>query len=291
MKSTIIIGKNSPEPIEVNRFGYGTMRLTGPEIWGEPADRPQALEVLKTALASGVQFFDTADYYGQDITNRLLAEALYPYPKNIVICTKVGGMRKKDKSWHAFLKPENLRASIDNNLKTLKQERIQLVHLRMFDPSPVPFDEALNAMFDMQKQGKIQHVGLSNVNAEQLTYALKGWNIASVENMYGYNQRGAMSGHGNLTHGADDLLHICEQHEIPLIPFFSLQTAQTAEQSKIVELAKRHNVTTAQLNLAWLLHKSDFILPIPGTSKLQHLKENLDSVKINLTKEEMEWLG
>ncbi len=291
MKSTITIGKNSPEPIEVNRFGYGTMRLTGPDIWGEPADRPQALEVLKTALASGVQFFDTADYYGRDITNRLLAEALFPYPNNIVICTKVGGMRKDDKSWHPFPKPENLRASIDNNLKTLRQERIQLVHLRMFDPSPVPFDEALDAMFDMQKQGKIQHVGVSNVNAEQLTYALKGWNIASVENMYGYNQRGAMSGHGNLTHGADDLLHICEQHEIPLIPFFSLQTAHSAEQNKIVELAKRHNVTTAQLNLAWLLHKSDFILPIPGTSKLRHLKENLDSVKINLTKEEMAWLG
>lgn len=291
MKSTITIGKNSPEPIEVNRFGYGTMRLTGPDIWGEPADRPQALEVLKTAAASGVQFFDTADYYGRDITNRLLAEALHPYPKNVVICTKVGGMRKDDKSWHPFIKPENLRASIDNNLKTLRQERIQLVHLRMFNPSPVPFDEALDTMFDMQKQGKIQHVGVSNVNAEQLTFAIKGWNIASVENMYGYNQRGAMSRPGNITYGADDLLEICEQHEIPLIPFFSLQTAQTAEQNKIVELAKKHQVTTSQMNLAWLLHKSDYILPIPGTSKLQHLKENLDSVKIKLTKEEMEWLG
>ncbi|RZK27489.1 MAG: aldo/keto reductase, partial [Hymenobacter sp.] len=148
MSQTITLAPNSANPLTVNRLGYGTMRLTGPGIWGEPADRPQALEILKTAVANGVNFIDTADYYGEDVTNRLIAEALYPYANDLVICTKVGGARKPDKSWIPFGRPENLRTSIENNLHTLRQEQIQLVHFRVIPGGEVSFEESMNAMFE-----------------------------------------------------------------------------------------------------------------------------------------------
>src|SRR6202161_1357861 len=151
---TITIAAKSSHPLTVNRLGYGTMRLTGPEIYGEPANRPEALQILKQAVKSGVNFIDTADYYGEDVTNRLIAEALYPYPADLVICTKVGGARKPDKSWIPYNTPENLRSSIDNNLRTLKLEQISLVHFRVMPGTNVPFKESMDAMFEMQKEGK-----------------------------------------------------------------------------------------------------------------------------------------
>src|SRR6476646_5854895 len=164
----IIIAGKSKNPLKVKRFGYGTMRLTGEGIWGEPANRSEALKILKQCIKSGINFLDTADYYGEDVTNRLIAEALYPYPSDLVICTKVGGARKPDKSWIPFNKPENLRSSIDNNLRTLKLEQITLVHFRIIDGGDVPFKESMHAMFEMQKEGKILHVGVSNVSADEL---------------------------------------------------------------------------------------------------------------------------
>jgi len=290
MHSTITIAPNSAQPLIVNRLGYGTMRLTGPGIWGEPADRPQALEILKTAVASGVNFIDTADYYGEDVTNRLIAEALHPYAKDLVICTKVGGARKPDKSWIPFARPENLRTSIENNLRTLKQEQIQLVHFRVLPGGDVPFAESMGAMYDMQREGKILHVAVSNVTPEELTAALQMGEVASVENMYGYAQRTTLDdGHGETRGG--EVLPLCEQHGIAFVPFFSLVHGLPKAGDKLAEMARQRGVTEAQLNIAWLLHKSPLLLPIPGTSSLGHLRENLAAADIQLSAEDMAHLG
>ena len=287
----ITIAQHSAHPLTVSRLGYGTMRLTGPEIWGEPANRSEALEILKTAVASGVNFVDTADYYGEDVTNRLIAEALHPYPADLVICTKVGATRRPDKSWVPFNTPENLRTAIDNNLRTLKREQIQLVHLRLMGHGAVPLEEQLGAMFEMQREGKILHVGLSNVNREELEAGMKIGDIATVENMYGYAQRTTLSAPYGETRGGEEVLALCEQHGIPLIPFFSLVHGLPNAGDKLVEMAKKHNASEAQINIAWLLHKSPWILPIPGTSSLAHFRENLKAAEIQLSTEDMAFLG
>ena len=289
--STITIAQNSARPLTVNQLGYGTMRLTGPEIWGEPADRPQALAILKKAVESGVTFLDTADYYGEDITNRLIVEALHPYPANLVICTKVGATRRPDKSWVPFNTPTNLRTAIDNNLRTLKREQIQLVHLRLMGHSAVPLDEQLGAMFEMQQEGKIQHVGLSNVTREELEIGLKLGDIATVENMYGYGQRTTLMTPHGASPGGEEVLDLCEQHGIPLIPFFSLVNSLPKADNKIAKIAQKYGATDAQINLAWLLHKSPWMLPIPGTSSLAHFEENMKAANIELSAEDMAYLG
>jgi pyridoxine 4-dehydrogenase len=288
---TITIAQNSTQPLTVNRLGYGTMRLTGPEIWGEPANRPEALEILKTAVASGVNFIDTADYYGEDVTNRLIAEALHPYPSDLVICTKVGATRRPDKSWVPYNTPENLRTSIDNNLRTLRQEQIQLVHLRLMGHGPVPLAEQLGAMFELQKEGKILHVGLSNVTRAELEEGLRLGPIATVENMYSYAQRTTVDLGHSTNPGGEEVLDLCEQHGIPLIPFFSLIHGLPKAGNKLAEIAQKHGVSEAQLNIAWLLHRSPWLLPIPGTSSLAHLRENLKAADIRLSAEDMAYLG
>ncbi len=286
---TITIAGKSKHPLTVNRLGYGTMRLTGEGIYGEPPRRDEALEILRQTAKRGINFLDTADYYGEDVTNRLIAEALYPYHDDLVICTKVGGARKPDKSWIAFNKPEELRSSIDNNLRTLKLDQITLVHFRVMHGDK-GFEDSMRAMFDMQEEGKILHVGVSNVNADELQRAMKMGPIASVENMYGHAQRHSVKAPYGETRGAEDLLHICEENEIPLIPFFSLQTANEKKDKRMNEIAKKYNATEAQINIAWLLHRSPWILPIPGTSSLQHFEENLEAANINLTEEDMNYL-
>ena len=288
---TITIAQRSAQPLTVNRLGYGTMRLTGPEIWGEPANRPEALEILRTAVASGVNFIDTADYYGEDVTNRLIAEALHPYPQDLVICTKVGATRRPDKSWAPFNTPENLRTSIDNNLRTLQQEQIQLVHLRLMGHGPVPLEEQLGAMFEMQREGKILHVGLSNVNPDELKAGLAMGAIATVENMYGYGQRTTLQTPYSTNQGGEEVLELCEAHGIPLIPYFSLVNSLPKADNRMAEMAHKHGVSEAQLNIAWLLHKSPWMLPIPGTSSLAHLRENLKAAEIQLSAEDLAYLG
>jgi len=291
MKSpkTITIAAHSKKPLIVNRLGYGTMRLTGEGIYGEPPNRPEALQILKRAVEAGVNFLDTADYYGEDVTNRLIAEALYPYPDDLVICTKVGGARKPDKSWIPYNKPENLRASIENNLRTLKLEQITLVHFRAMG-GHMNFEQGMETMFKMQEEGKILHVGVSNVSAEDLETALKMGNIATVENMYGHAQRTKVTQVYGETHGGGEVLALCEQNEIPLIPFFSLLHAIDKKDNRIAEIAQKYNVSEAQVNIAWLLHKSPWILPIPGTSSLKHFEENLKSEDLELTDEDMKFL-
>ena len=291
MNNTIIIGKNTGHPLNVYRLGYGTMRLTGEGIYGEPVNRPEALEILKSTTKYGVNFIDTADYYGEDVTNRLIAEAIYPYPAGLVICTKVGGARKPDKSWIPFNSPENLRTSIDNNLRTLKQERITLVHFRVMPGSSLPFTESMEAMFTMQKEGKILHVGVSNVNPEELETAMKMGNIATVENMYGHGQRTSVKSVYGENRGGEEILSFCEQHQIPLIPYFSLFNSLPKKDNRIDIIAKKYNATVAQINIAWLLHRSPWILPIPGTSSMVHFEENMKAADIKLTDEDMAYLN
>ena len=288
---TLTIAPHSAHPLTVSRLGYGTMRLTGPGIWGEPADRPQALEILKTAVTHGVNFIDTADYYGEDVTNRLLVEALHPYPQDLVICTKVGATRRPDKSWVPFNTPANLRTSIENNLRTLRQAQVQLVHLRLMGHGPVPLEEQLSTMFELQKEGKIQHVGLSNVGPEELQAGLAMGEIATVENMYGYAQRTTLRDAHGETRGGEEVLALCEQHGIPLVPFYSLVHGLPNAGDKLATLARQRGVSEAQLNIAWLLHKSPVLLPIPGTSSLAHLRENLAAADIQLSAEDMAYLG
>lgn len=286
----IIIAQGSNDPLKVKRFGYGTMRLTGQGIWGEPPDRPQALEILKQCIKRGINFIDTADYYGEDVTNRLIKEAMYPYPDDLVICTKVGGARKPDKSWIPFNRPENLLSSIDNNLRTLKLDRITLVHFRVIAGSDVPFKESMQAMFDMQKEGKILHVGVSNVSADELQTAMTMGEIATVENMYGHSQRTSMKLYHQEERGGEEVLDICEKNKIPLIPYFSLVQSMPKKDERILAIAKKYNATEAQINLAWLLHRSQWLLPIPGTSSLKHFEENLKAEEIELSEEDMKFL-
>jgi pyridoxine 4-dehydrogenase len=290
--ATIIIGDNTPNPLTVRRMGYGTMRLTGPGIWGQPADPSMARQILKKALDAGINFIDTADYYGPSVTNLLIAETLYPYPQDLVICTKVGAKRNKDKSWVNYSSPEELRVSIDNNLSQLKLDRLPVVHFRVMpEHSRVPFKESLQAMFDLQKEGKILHVGLSNVTADQLNSGMHMGNIATVQNLFSYHQRTALKAPYGETRGGQEVLAICEAGHIPLIPFFSLITSLHAGEDKMTTLMEKYRWTKAQCNLAWLLHVSPWIMPIPGTSSLDHLLENLKSTSLPLTKEEMEYLG
>jgi len=287
---TITIAGQTAQPLTVHRFGYGTMRLTGPHIYGEPADRPGALKILQKAVNSGINFLDTADYYGEDVTNRLIVEALHPYPADLVICTKVGATRRPDTSWVHYNSPESLRTSIDNNLRTLKLEQIQLVHFRVMPGAGVPFAESMDAMFALQKEGKILHIGVSNVSRAELEIAMNMGKIATVENMYGHAQRRSITGPYGESRGGEEVLDICEEHEIPLIPYFSLVTALPKNDNRIARIAAKHGASEAQINLAWLLHKSPWILPIPGTSSMAHFKENLLARDIQLSEEDMKEL-
>ena len=291
LQSTITIAGNSTKPIIVSRLGYGTMRLTGKEIYGEPPNRNEALQILKEAADSGIQFFDTADYYGEDVTNRLIAEALYPYPEGMVICTKVGATRKPDKSWVVFNSPANIRQSIENNLRTLRIGYLQLVHFRVIPGSDIPFTQSMDTMFKLQQEGKILHVGVSNVNEEELTTAMKMGAVATVENMYGHAQRTTLINAYGANRGGEEILDICEDNEIPLIPYFSLFNALSRKNERIALIAKKYDASDAQVNIAWLLHRSPWILPIPGTSSLAHFRENLQSAAINLSEEDLEYLN
>jgi aryl-alcohol dehydrogenase-like predicted oxidoreductase len=199
-------------------------------------------------------------------------------------------MRRDDKSWGPWASPEQLTTSIDNNLRTLKLEQLTLVHFRAMIPQPVPIAESLDAMFELQRQGKILHIGLSNVTPEELLLGLQKGDIATVENAYGYSQRTSVTGEHFTLRGGEEVLPLCEQHGIPLIPFFSLLNSLPAGNDKIDRIAQKYGASPAQVHLAWLLHRSDLILPIPGTSRLAHLEENLSAANLRLTPEDMQYL-
>ena len=289
MNKKVIIGKGTGNPLIVNRPGYGTMRLTGEGFWGEPKDRKGAIALLREAVELGVNYFDTADFYGPGVTNRLLTEALYPYAGNSVIGTKVGTIRGKDKSWLPYGKPEELRSSIENNLKELKMEQLQLVHYGKSPHSSGTFEEGLETMLELQREGKILHLGLSNASVEQFKTAVTMGEIATVENIYSYTQR-ITDPESPYGFQGGEVLPMCEEHEIPFIPFFSLETSLPYQVDKIKKLAEERGVSIAQMNISWLLHKSPYILPIPGTTSIAHLQENIQAKEIQLSEEDLKFL-
>lgn len=286
----IIIGAGTESPLTACKIGYGTMRLTSEGFYGEPPDRDGAIALLRKAVELGVNFFDTADFYGPNVTNRLLAEALYPYSADVIIATKVGAIRGSDKSWLPYGKPDELRISIENNLRELKLEQLALVHYGKAGTSGDEYEEGLGTMMTMQKEGKILHLGLTNASVDQFNSAVKMGKIASVENMYSYTQR---TTDPNSPYGfqGGEVLPLCEENQIPFIPFFSLQTSLPTAQNKMKQLADTKGVTVAQLNIAWLLHRSAWILPIPGTTSIQHLEENINAADIALSEDELDFLG
>jgi len=264
--------------LEVRRLGFGAMRLPGKDVWGEPDDPATAHAVLRRAVELGINLIDTAWYYGPHVANRLIVEALYPYPADLVIATKLGGKRLPDKSWAPALKPQELRDGIDTDLKSLKLEQLPVVHLRWIPQKDVTFGEALDVLLDVQKAGKLRHLALSNVSALQLEEALKKTPIACVQNLF--NLRGG-TGPVPAAANPEAVLAACEQRGIAFMPFFPLAIgALTAGGGSLDAAAKRHRCSPAQLALAWLLARSKVMLPIPGTSKVAHLEENVGAVHV-----------
>jgi aryl-alcohol dehydrogenase-like predicted oxidoreductase len=262
----------------VNRLGFGAMRLTGEGIWGWPPDRENAKKVLRRAVELGVNFIDTADAYGPETNELLIAEALYPYPKGLVIATKGGNTRPGPGQWVPDGRPEYLAQCVDKSLKRLKLERIDLYQLHRID-SKVPVEESLGALKAAQDAGKIRHVGLSEVTVAEIEQAKKVMPIVSVQNQYNITDR-----------KSEAALNYCEKEKMGFIPWApiggnrnpSLHTTGNALEAE----AKRHNVSVVQLALAWLLQKSPVMLPIPGTSSLAHLDENVAAEKLQLSPDE-----
>jgi aryl-alcohol dehydrogenase-like predicted oxidoreductase len=279
--NTICVGD-----LEVNRLGYGAMRLPGPEIWGEPADPAGARAVLRRVHELGMNFIDTAWFYGPHVSNRLIAEVLHPYPKDLVIATKLGGRRLPDKGWAPFAKPEEIRIGCDHDLKDLKLDRIDVAHFRYMKASGVPFMETLDAFIDLQKEGKIRHIGLSVVGVKEIEMALTKTPIVTVQNLY--SAAGGSSPMAKMTHSEVDdpegVLAFCEQKKIAFLPYFPLLIGKL---ESLEAAAKRHKATAAQIAIAWLLARSPIMLPIPGTSSVKHLEENWAARNIELSPEEV----
>lgn len=275
---------------EVRRFGYGAMRLPGPDVWGPPADRDLAVRVVRRAVELGVQFIDTSWYYGPHVSNPIIAEALHPYPADLVIATKLGGRRTPDKGWAPFNRPGELRMGCEHDLRELKVDCLDIVHLRWLD-NGVPFLEMLDALLRLRDEGKLRQVGLSNVSAAQVRAALERTPVATVQNLFNVG-----GGHGFLakaTHAVvedpEEVLDLCEAKGIAYLPFFPLAVGAYGKPHAALDAAAaRHGATQAQIALAWLLARSPVMLPIPGTSSLQHLEENWAAQAIRLEAGEME---
>jgi len=270
---------------EVNRLGFGAMRVTGDGIWGEPSDPKQALAVLRRAFDLGSNFFDTADAYGPYISERLIREALYPYPRGLLIATKGGQVRPRREEWVPDGRPEHLRAACEASLARLKLERIDLYQLHRPDPQ-VPFEDSVGELAKLQKEGKIRHIGLSNVDPQQLAKARSIVKIVSVQNRYNVVDR-----------SSDEVLAICEREQIAFIPWAPLaQSAQTSRAADkhlaaLAAIAKERHIDNNRANLAWLLARSPVMLPIPGTSRVDHLEDNVGAARVKLTPEEMARVG
>jgi aryl-alcohol dehydrogenase-like predicted oxidoreductase len=256
--------------LQVSRIGFGAMRVCGPDVWGPPKDRAQALRVLRRAYELGCNFFDTADSYGPYVDEELIAEALHPYPKDLVIATKGGLLRPRASRWDEDGRPGHLRAALEGSLKRLRLERIELYQLHAPDPK-VPFAESVGALARLRREGKIRHVGVSNVSVAQLEEARKIVPVVSVQNEYNVENR-----------ASEDVLRACERLGIAFLPWYPLGAGGALRSSRLKELAKKHHATPAQVALAWLLRKSPAMLPIPGTSSVKHLEENVAAAQLQL---------
>jgi pyridoxine 4-dehydrogenase len=264
--------------LTVRRLGYGAMRLTGPGIWGPPKDRAMALAVLRRAVELGVNFIDTADSYGPNVSEELIAEALSPYPNGLVIATKGGWKRPGPGHWTHDATPEHLRKAVEGSLKRLRLERIDVYQLHIPDPV-VAFESSLEALAEMQAKGRIRLIGLSNVTQEHIERARKIVPIVSVQNRYSFADR-----------EWDYVVDYCERSGIAFIPWYPLASGQ-AKMETLNRIAKAHSATPLQVALAWLLKRSPVILPIPGTSSLAHLEENMQATSLKLSEEEFDELS
>jgi len=264
----LAIGKD----LKVNRLGYGAMRITGKGIWGEPKDPETARKVLQRAGELGVNFIDTEDSYGPAVSERLIGEALAPYADGVVIATKAGLTRQGPDKWLPVGRPEYLQQEVEMSLRRLKLERIDLWQLHRIDPK-VPVEESLGVIKKMQEQGKIRHVGLSEVKPHEVDQARKVVDIVSVQNLYNIGDR---------TH--EDVVDYCTKHGLAFIPWFPVAAGKLAQPGgKLDAAAKRHGATLSQLSIAWLLHRSPVMLPIPGTSSVEHLEENVAAAGVKLS--------
>lgn len=265
--------------LPVHRLGFGAMRITGQGIWGEPEDRDEALRVLRRAVALGVTLIDTADSYGPEVSERLIAAALHPYPSGLVIATKAGFVRPGPDQWTTNGRPKHLRAACEGSLRRLRLDHIDLLQLHRIDPD-VPVDDQLGTLKELHVEGKIRHVGLSEVTVDQIQYARTILPIVTVQNQYSLTDR-----------KAEDVLDYCEREGIGFIPWFPLAAgALAAPGGELDRIASRLGATTSQLALAWLLRRSPVMLPIPGTSRVSHLEENIAAALVRLDDESWEAL-
>jgi aryl-alcohol dehydrogenase-like predicted oxidoreductase len=272
MTTTLTLGGD----LTVNRLGYGAMRITGDGVWGDPKDLNAARKVLQRAVELGVNFIDTADSYGPEVSERLIGEALAPYGPGIVIATKAGLTRQGPSKWLPVGRPEYLIQQVEMSLRHLKVDRLDLWQLHRIDPK-VPVEESLGAIKKLQDQGKIRHVGLSEVKPHEIDRARKVINIVSVQNRYNIGDR-----------EHEDVVDYCTRHAIAFIPWYPVAAGKLAQPGgKLDVVAKNHHATVSQLSLAWLLRRSPIMLPIPGTSSIPHLEENMASDQVTLT--DSEW--
>lgn len=265
---TFRIGGDLP----VVRLGYGAMQITGPGIWGPPKDRPEAIRVLRRAAELGVTLIDTADSYGPYVSEELIREALHPYPDDLVIATKAGLVRTGPNEWHPLGRPEFLRQEAEMSLRRLGLERIDLLQLHSVDPL-VPFQDQVGTLVDLQREGKVRHIGLCNVSVDQVLAAQRFARIVTVQNRYNLADR-----------AAEPVFNLCADEGIGFIPWFPMATGKLARRGGPLDgLARELGATSAQLALAWLLHRSPVMLPIPGTSSVAHLEENVTAGALQLT--------
>lgn len=262
--------------LTVHRLGFGAMRITGEGVWGEPKDLDEARRVLRRVVELGVNFIDTADSYGPEVSERLIGETLFPYPKDLLIATKGGLTRSGPGAWAPVGRPEYLRQCVEMSLRRLRLERIDLYQLHRIDPK-VPVEETMGLLKDMQAEGKIRHIGLSEVSVQDIERAQRTVPVVSVQNRYNLGDR-----------EHEDVLNYCEQHQLGFIPWYPVAAGKLAQPGgPLDEAARKHDATVAQLSIAWLLHRSPVMLPIPGTSSVKHLEENVAAAGVQLS--ESEW--
>jgi pyridoxine 4-dehydrogenase len=257
--------------LTVKRLGYGAMRITGKGIWGPPKDHNEAIRVLKRAVDLGVNFIDTADSYGPYISEELIAEALYPYPTGLVIATKGGLMRTGPDQWPVNAHPDHLREALEGSLKRLKVDQIDLYQLHRIDPK-VPAEQSFEFLNKVQQEGKVKHIGLSEVKVSDIKKAQQYFEVASVQNSYSVDNR-----------QWEPVLEYCQANNIAFIPWFPLNAGNVEASDKIKQIAEKRNATVHQVALSWLLHHSDNILLIPGTSSVEHLEENMKAAELELS--------
>ena len=260
--------------LRVQRLGLGAMRVTGAGVWGDPPDRAAAKALLRRALALGVDFLDTADSYGPNVSEQIIAEALHPYPAGLVIGTK-GGLTRPKRGWQPDGRPEHLRAALEGSLKRLRLERIDLYQLHAPDPR-VPFAESVGALADAQRAGKIRHIGMSNVSIAQLDEAQRIVEVVSVQNEYNLGDR-----------ASEDVLAACAQRGIAFLPWYPLGAGSVLRSAKVKRVAARYAATPAQVAIAWLLARSPVMLAIPGTRSIAHLEENVAAAALQLSPDDL----